>query len=142
LWVGDVGQDKFEEVCLVKRGENHGWNVREAFVPFSDEYHRDGETYSEPLFAYEQGLGFPVTGGQVYRGDPDSSFYDAYIFGDYNTRRVWGLRQRDDELLAVRELGTAPGGIASFGVDDRGELLLVTYGGTIFHPDLSQTEFE
>ena len=48
----------------------------------------------------------------------------------------------DDELLAVRELGTAPGGIASFGVDDRGELLLVTYGGTIFHPDLSQTEFE
>ena len=142
LWVGDVGQDKFEEVCLVKRGENHGWNVREAFAPFSDEYRRDGETYSEPLFAYEHGLGFSVTGGYVYRAAPDSSFYGVYIFGDYNTRRVWGLRQHDGALLDVRELGTAPAGIASFGVDDRGELLLVSYSGTIFHLDLSQTEYK
>ena len=142
LWLGDVGQDKFEEVCLVKRGENHGWNVREAFAPFSDQYRQDGETYTEPLFAYEHSLGFSVTGGHVYRGTPDSSFYGVYIFGDYNTRRVWGLRQRDGQLLDVRELGTAPGGIASFGVDGRGELLMVTYGGTIFHLDLSQTEYK
>ena len=57
-------------------------------------------------------------------------------------RRVWGLRQRDGKLLDVRELGTAPGGIASFGVDGRGELLLVTYDGTIYHLDLSQTEYK
>ena len=141
LWLGDVGQNKFEEVCLVKRGENHGWNVREAFAPFSDEYLRDGATYTEPLLAYEHGLGFSVTGGHVYRANPESSFYGVYVFGDYNTRRVWGLRQRDGKLVDVRELGTAPGGVASFGVDDRGELLLVTYGGTVFHLDLSQTEY-
>ena len=142
LWLGDVGQNNFEEVCLVKRGENHGWNVREAFAPFSDEYRRDGQTYTEPLFAYAHGLGFSVTGGHVYQGSPDSSFYGVYIFGDYNTRRVWGLRQRNGKLVDVRELGTAPGGIASFGVDDRGELLLVTYDGMIFHLDLSQTEYK
>lgn len=142
LWVGDVGQDRFEEVSVVQRGENHGWNVREAFSAYSDEYRRQGEVYSEPLFAYEHGLGFSVTGGHVYRGSTDSSFYGVYIFGDYNTRRVWGLRQRNGVLIDVRELGTAPGGIVSFGVDDQGELLLVTYEGTIFHLDLSVTVYE
>ncbi|MEZ6061033.1 MAG: PQQ-dependent sugar dehydrogenase [Planctomycetaceae bacterium] len=142
LWLGDVGQNKFEEISLVKRGENHGWNVREAFAPFSDEYRREGETYTEPLFAYEHGLGFSATGGYVYRARRDSSFYGVYIFGDYNTRRVWGLRQRGGELLDVKELGTAPGGIASFGLDDRAELLLVTYDGGIFHVDLSEAEYE
>jgi putative heme-binding domain-containing protein len=141
LWLGDVGQDAFEEVSLVKRGENHGWNVREAFAPFSDQYRREGEAYADPLFAYEHGLGFSVTGGYVYRGKRAPSFYGVYIFGDYNTRRVWGLRQDGGQVQAVRELGTAPGGIASFGVDSQGELLLVTYGGPIFQLDLSQAEF-
>ncbi len=131
LWVGDVGQNKFEEVCLVRRGENHGWNIREAFAPFSDQYRRQGETYTDPLFAYPHGVGFSVTGGHVYRGDPGSPFYGVYIFGDYNSRKIWGLRQEDGQVLDVRELATAPGGIASFGVDHRGELLLVTYAGQI-----------
>ena len=67
LWVGDVGQSKYEEVLLVHGGENHGWNVREGFSPFSKEYSREGEHYADPLFAYEHGLGFSVTGGYVYR---------------------------------------------------------------------------
>ncbi len=141
LWLGDVGQDKFEEVCLVRRGENHGWNVREAYAPFSDEYRRDSATYVDPLFAYPHGLGFSVTGGYVYRADKESSFYGVYVFGDYNTRRVWGLRQHQGQLLDVREIGTAPGGIASFGVDDRDELLLVTYAGNIYHVNLAATEY-
>lgn len=49
LWVGDVGQDQWEEVAIVRRGENHGWNVFEGFEPFSEEYRRDGETYARPL---------------------------------------------------------------------------------------------
>ena len=110
--------------------------------PFSDEYRRADQQYTEPLFAYEHGLGFSVTGGHVYRADPDSTFYGIYIFGDYNTRRVWGLRQRSGKLPIVRELGTSPGGIASIGVDDSGELMLVTYQGTIYHLDLSQSKFD
>lgn len=142
LWVGDVGQSKFEEVCIVRRGENHGWNVREGFAPFSREYRTDGTTYTDPLFAYEHGLGFSVTGGHVYRGDPKSSFHGVYIFGDYNTRRVWGLRQANGKLIDVRELATAPTDVASFGVDGRGELLLVAYSGEIFHLDLSGLQYE
>lgn len=142
LLLGDVGQDKFEEVCLVRRGENHGWNVIEAFTPFSEEYRRDGEEYVEPIFAYEHGLGFSITGGHVYRADRQSSFYGVYVFGDYNTRRVWGLRHRNGELLDVREIGTAPGGIASFGIDDRGEIMLVTYDGMIYHVDFTSAKYD
>lgn len=142
LWVGDVGQNRFEEVAIVKRGENHGWNVREGFAPFSDQYQRDGANYVDPLFAYEHGLGFSVTGGEVYRANPKSTFYGVYIFGDFNTRRVWGLRQRQGKLMDVRELGMAPGGIASFGVDHVGEILLVTYGGGVFQLDLSGASYE
>ena len=141
LYVGDVGQNTFEEVCLVRRGENHGWNVREAYAPFSDEYRRDGESYVEPLFAYEHGLGFSVTGGFVYRGEANPSFDGAYIFGDYNTRRVWALKQTKGSVNEVVEIGTAPGGIASFGLDQQGEIYLVTYMGTLYHVDLSGTTF-
>lgn len=141
LYVGDVGQDQYEEVCIVRPGENHGWNVREAYAPFSDEYRREGETYTDPIFAYEHGLGFSVTGGYVYRGNANPSFDGVYIFGDYSTRRVWGLKQQDHVVSQVVEIGTSPGSIASFGVDARGEIYLVTYMGSIYHVDLADAEF-
>lgn len=141
LYVGDVGQDKFEEVAIVHRGDNHGWNVREAFIPFSREYARTDEKYQDPVFAYPHGLGFSITGGYVYRGYRSSSFDGVYIFGDYNTRLLWGLRQRDGKLESVYQIGAAPNGIASFGTDQRGEIYLVTYKGAIYHLDLSESEF-
>lgn len=140
LYVGDVGQSSFEEVCLAQRGKNYGWNVREGFAPFSDEYARPGERYTDPLFAYEHGLGFSVTGGYVYRGKKSPSFVGAYIFGDYNTRKIWALRQTGGVVRNVTEIGTAPGGLCSFGVDQWGEIYLVTYMGTIYHVDLSSTQ--
>jgi glucose/arabinose dehydrogenase len=141
LYVGDVGQNLFEEVCLVRRGENHGWNVREAYAPFSDEYARTGEVFTDPLFAYPHGLGFSVTGGFVYRGTRSPSYEGVYIFGDYNTRLVWGLKQTQGELESVVELGTAPNGIASFGIDQQGEIYLVTYKGTIYHINLDDSDY-
>ena len=140
--MGDVGQQKYEEVCLVRSGQNHGWNVREGFESFSDEYHVDGTHYTDPLFAYEHGLGFSVTGGHVYRGDPTSTFYGVYIFGDYNTKRIWGLRELEGRVVSVKDLGSAHDGIASFGLDHAGEILLVTYDGGIFRLDLSVCRFE
>ncbi len=142
LYVGDVGQDTYEEVSIVRRGENHGWNVREAFAPFSDEYRREGESYTDPIFAYEHGLGFSVTGGFVYHGRQNDTFDGVYIFGDYNTRRVWGLKQQDGVVERVVEIGTAPGGIASFGLDQQGEIYLVTYLGMVYHVDLSGAVFD
>lgn len=142
MWLGDVGQVKYEEVCLVRGGQNHGWNVLEGFAEFSDEYRRVGEQYEPPVFVYPHSFGVSVTGGHVYRGDSASSFYGVYIFGDYESRRVWGLKYEQGHLREIRQIGRSPQHIASFGVDADGELLMVGYEGTIYRIDLSGSRFE
>jgi putative heme-binding domain-containing protein len=142
LWVGDVGQDRVEEVGIVRRGENHGWNVYEGFEPFSNRYRRDATTYIPPIFAYRRKYGNSITGGYVYRGDKHSSFYGVYICGDYTSHRIFGLKQQDRALRVVRQIGTAPQGIASFATDERGEIYLVGYEGMVYHLDLAGTNFD
>ena len=142
LWVGDVGQASCEEVAIVQAGENHGWNVFEGFLLFSPRYRREGESYTAPTFAYGRKHGVSVTGGHVYRGNRESSYYGIYIFGDWESRRVWGLEQKDRRLVRVREIGRASERISSFGVDHAGEIYLVGYEpGTIFRVDLSASDF-
>jgi len=142
LWVGDVGQDLYEEVDIVGRGENCGWNVYEGFAPFSNRYRRAGERYAPPVFAYTRKYGVSVTGGYVYRGDRASSFYGVYIFGDFQTRRVFGLSVRDGRLDKVRQIGTAPQRIVSFAADADGQLYLLGYEGMIYRMTFPGTQFE
>jgi len=142
LWVGDVGQDRVEEVAIVRRGENHGWNVYEGFEPFSNRYRKEGIRYVPPVFAYRRKYGNSVTGGYVYRADNRSSFYGVYVFGDYTSHRIWGLIQHDRTLQTVRQIGMSPQNIASFGTDERGEIYLVGYEGMIYKLDFTETAFE
>lgn len=142
LWVGDVGQDRYEEVDIVRRGENYGWNVYEGFERFSNRYRRDGENFVPPVFAYARKFGPSVTGGYVYRANPRSSFYGVYVCGDYESRRIFGLMQENRVLKTVREIGTAPQRIVSFGRDARGELYVVGYEGMIYKIELDDATFE
>jgi putative heme-binding domain-containing protein len=142
LWVGDVGQDRVEEVSIVRRGENHGWNVYEGFEPFSNRYRKEGVTYVPPVFAYRRKFGNSITGGYVYRGDKRSSFYGVYVCGDYTSHRIFGLKQRDRALQVVRQIGIAPQGIASFATDERGEIYVVGYEGMVYKLDLTGTSFD
>ncbi|MBI3414469.1 MAG: PQQ-dependent sugar dehydrogenase [Verrucomicrobia bacterium] len=142
LWVGDVGQDRVEEAAIVRRGENHGWNVYEGFEPFSNRYRKDDATYTPPVFAYRRKYGNSITGGYVYRGDKRSSFYGVYVCGDYTSHRIFGLRQQDRTLQVVRQIGVAPQGIASFAIDQRGEIYLVGYEGMVYELDLAKANFD
>lgn len=142
LWVGDVGQDLFEEVDVVHRGENYGWNVIEGFAPFSNQYRKAGREFSPPVFAYTRKYGVSMTGGYVYRGDPKSSFFGVYICADFQTRHVFGLTREDKLLKTIRRIGLAPQRAVSFGCGEKGELYLVGYDGTIFEMDLSAGKFE
>jgi len=142
LWVGDVGQDRIEEVSIVRRGENMGWNVYEGFEPFSNHYRRKEENYVAPVFAYRRKYGNSITGGYVYRGDKHSSFYGVYICGDYTSHRSFGLKQEDRALQIVRQIGTSPQGIASFATDERGEIYVVGYEGMVYQLDLTTTSFD
>lgn len=142
LWVGDVGQDLYEEVDIVRRGENYGWNIFEGFERYSNRYRREGERYVPPVFAYTRKYGNSVTGGYVYRADPRSSFYGAYIFGDYQSRRLFALTQENRQLKKVRIIGRSPQMVVSFGRDNQGELYVVGYEGMIYKLDLDRAKFE
>lgn len=132
LWVGDVGQDRVEEVSVVRRGDNHGWNVFEGFEPFSARRRRPGAAYVPPVFAYARRYGNSITGGYVYRGDARSPFYGVYVCGDFTSKRIWGLRQDAGRLTNLVQIGTSPQEIASFGTDEEGRLYVVGYQGTVF----------
>jgi putative heme-binding domain-containing protein len=141
LWVGDVGQNLFEKVTIARVGENHGWNVYEGFMKFSDRYRRDGQKYTPPVMSYRRKYGVSVTGGYVYRGKRNPSYYGSYIFGDFESKRIWALTQSDRQLTRVCQIGESPQRIASFGVEPDGELLVVGYEGTIYRLALDQSDF-
>jgi putative heme-binding domain-containing protein len=142
LWVGDVGQDRVEEVAIVRRGENHGWNVYEGFEPFSNKYRKDTASYTPPIFAYRRKYGNSVTGGFVYRGKKESPFYGVYVCGDYTSKRIFGLTQENRVLKKARQIGESPQFIASFGTDAAGEIYVVGYEGMIYKLDLGNAVFE
>lgn len=142
LWVGEIGQDLFEEISIVRAGENHGWNVYEGFHEFSDRFRREGAAYTPPVISYRRKLGVSVTGGYVYRGKRSPTYVGTYIFGDYQSKRIWALTQSDRKMTKVRQIGTSPERIASFGVDHEGELFLVGHDGTVFRVILDDSVFE
>ncbi|MBI3415449.1 MAG: PQQ-dependent sugar dehydrogenase [Verrucomicrobia bacterium] len=142
LWVADVGQDRVEEVDIVRRGENYGWNVYEAFEPFSNRYRKEGANYTPPVFAYKRKYGNSITGGFVYRGDKRSSFYGVYIFGDYTSKRIFGLTQENRVLKTVRQIGTAPQGLVSFSTDEQGNIYVVGFEGMISRLDFTDASFD
>jgi len=141
LWVGDVGQDRIEEVDLVRRGENYGWNAYEGFEPYSTKYRKDTATYTPPVFAYTRRFGNSITGGYVYRGDKRSPFYGLYVCADYTSRRIWAIAQEDRKATAIRQITTSPQGVASFATDEAQNLYVVGYEGTIFRIDFTGATF-
>lgn len=141
LWLADVGQDREEEIALIRRGENHGWNVFEGFEPFSNQYRSEGRTFTPPVFAYRRKYGNSITGGYVYRGDKQSSFYGVYVCGDFTSKIIFGLTQEGGALKAVRQLGKLPQQLVSFGQDAAGNLYAVGYEGMIYRLDFSGSRF-
>jgi glucose/arabinose dehydrogenase len=132
LWAGDVGQNDWEEIDLVTRGGNYGWNIREGSHPF-----RKGTSavpLIDPVVEYPQRrgrevVGRSVTGGYVYRGPTLKNLVGAYIYGDYGTGRIWALRYEGGRVLAHREIFSPPPRvyISSFGEDASGELYICAF---------------
>jgi putative heme-binding domain-containing protein len=142
LWLADVGQDRVDEVAIIRRGENHGWNVFEGFEPFSNQFRQVGRSFAKPVFAYRRKYGNSVTGGHVFRGDPQSSFYGVYVCGDYNSKRIFGLTHQGGILKTARQIGTVPQRLVSFSEDESGNLYAVGYEGIFYRLDFTDARFE
>jgi glucose/arabinose dehydrogenase len=131
LWVGDVGQNRQEEIDLVRRGGNYGWNVQEGFECFRAQT-CDASTLLPPVLQYGRGDGVSVTGGYVYRGRQLGELYGAYVYGDFGSRKVWAIRHDGTAITDSALVLTAPVNITSFGEDEAGELYVLGYDGRIF----------
>lgn len=142
LWLADVGQDRVEEAAIVRRGENHGWNVYEGFEPFSNQYRKEGRIFVAPVFAYRHKYGNSITGGYVYRGDRHSSFYGVYICGDFNSKRIFGVAERNGALKKVWQIGSVPQRLVSFSEDEAGNIYAVGYEGMIYQLDFTRSKFK
>ena len=119
LWVGDVGQDKFEEVDKVTLGGNYGWSIREADHCFKQPC--TGTSLIKPVAEYPHADGISITGGFVYRGTAIPGLVGNYVYGDYGSGRIWGLRT-DVASPTPQTLLDSGKNIAAFGQGEDGEL--------------------
>ena len=128
LWVGDVGQSNIEEIDVVVRGGNYGWNRLEGDDCFQPRSGCDRSGTVAPVASYDHGDGCSVSGGVVYRGADVPELAGAYVYGDFCSGRVWALdaASRGAPVL-VADTGAS---IASFAqVGD--ELWLLRFGGPV-----------
>jgi glucose/arabinose dehydrogenase len=130
LYVGDVGQNAWEEIDRQPLdppgGANYGWNLMEGNHCFQSGCDPTGLTM--PIAEYSHQLGCSVTGGYVYRGTAQAALRGMYIFGDYCSGRLFTVHSEDGAITTgtVAESGL---NISSFGEDEAGELYLVDLSG-------------
>ena len=129
LWVGDVGQNKTEEIDIVKNGGNYGWNSMEAEDCFGKP-DCDTKNMILPVWSYRQGpqTGNSVTGGHVYRGKTVKTLQGKYVYGDYVTGNIWVLSPAGKGKYTNALLVKHKGMISSFGEDSNNELYVCSYG--------------
>ncbi len=135
LWGGNVGQDLWEMVVRIQRGGNYGWSVTEGSHPFLPQRKKGPTPILPPIVEYNHTEGRSVTGGFVYHGSRLKDLVGAYIYGDYDTGRVWGLRMDRSRRKVTwhQELVDTSLRLVGFGEDQAGELYLVDHMGGGIH---------
>ena len=146
LWIGDVGQNAFEEIdyqpASSSGGENYGWDCREGFASAASAS-GCGTTavclpltmFTEPVHDFSHGDGCSVTGGYRYRGSASPGLAGVYVFSDYCNGELRGLTTSDGGMTwDLQSLRPADGGLnpTAFGEDIDGELYVASDGGTIY----------
>jgi glucose/arabinose dehydrogenase len=146
LFVGDVGEQRYEEVNLVEPGVNYGWPVAEASHCME---RADGacglERFGKPIFEYAHASidpsgGNAVIGGYIYRGTSFPELVGHYLVADFSSGRIWALSKVEAWDVAghysfwkPKEVAHQAENLASFGVDEDGELYALGFvSGTLF----------
>jgi glucose/arabinose dehydrogenase len=128
LVAGDVGQGKWEEIDIVHKGGNYGWDCREGLVAYdqnNDSLCANPGPFIDPVHVYGHTGSQSITGGYVYRGPSNAlGITGRYIYADFNDGRIWAL---DLDTKANTELANTGSFISTFGVDENKELYVATY---------------
>jgi len=137
LWIGDVGQDAWEEVDYLPAGTaagtDFGWSGYEGTHVYNATRAAamNVASLTWPVAEYPHPTGEAIIGGYVYRGSAIPGLQGTYLYGDYMTARVWALTSPGGTPSEVPNVTQTVGHISSFGQDSSGELYLITLGGTV-----------
>jgi uncharacterized repeat protein (TIGR03806 family) len=124
VWVGQNGQDLWEQAYLVRKGDNYGWSVYEGSHPFYLNRQLGPHPHVKPTIEHHHAEFRSLTGGVVYHGQRFPELQGAYIYGDYSTGKIWAMRHDGEKVHWHKELASTTLRITGFGIDSRGELLI------------------
>ncbi len=128
MWIGDVGQNQFEEIdyqpASSTGGENYGWRCFEGFTSYNPAGCISANLFTEPVHVYSHAGACSITGGFVYRGALHPNWYGKYIYTDYCSGEIMAL-----ENIAGTWTNTSLGVFntfvfSTFGQDSYGELYI------------------
>ncbi|MEZ4990177.1 MAG: PQQ-dependent sugar dehydrogenase [Saprospiraceae bacterium] len=139
MWIGDVGQEKVEEIDFQPAGSpggiNYGWRCYEGNITFNTSNCGPSSDYQFPIFTYESNLpiGCSVNGGFVYRGATYPLMYGKYLFSDYCSGKIWALSQTEAEEWVSTELYDGSNySFSAMGEDHQGEIYIASINGGIY----------
>lgn len=139
LWAGDVGQSLWEEVDLVRRGGNYGWRVMEGNHCYRATTCNEAGLV-RPVVEYDHSVGVSITGGYVYRGARIPWLVGSFVYGDFQTGRVFAVTSDRAGATVGREIAAPAMNISTFAEDQSGELYAVDYRmGRLFRLDPGAT---
>jgi uncharacterized repeat protein (TIGR03806 family) len=130
LWVGEVGQDLWESVYKIEKGGNYGWSVREGSHPFRIDRKVGPTPILPPVVEHPHSEFRSLTGGYVYHGKRLPELKGAYLYGDYDTGRVWMLRSTGKKVTEHRQLARSRLRIVAWGQDHDGEVYALDFIGS------------
>ncbi len=124
LYAGDVGQDLWEEINIIKKGGNYGWSVREGTRNFGNRPETAKDAPIHPIWEYDHRVGRSITGGTVYRGKRLPELQGMYVYADYVSGKIWALQydQQTEKVTRNMKLSTSKLPVMAFGTDQDGEL--------------------
>ena len=135
MWAADVGQDIWEEINIVTKGGNYGWDLREATHKFGPTGAEKRDDLIEPIFEYHHDIGKSITGGNVYRGSKVPELQGYYLYADYVTNKIWALKYDADagKVTENRSISTKDQiPVITFGEDESGEVYCSDAFGRIY----------
>lgn len=125
LWVGNNGQDQWEQVYLIQKGGNYGWSVTEGSHIHNALRPSGPDPILPPTAEHPHSEARSLTGGRVYRGTRLPALVGTYVYGDWSTGRVWGVKHDGKQVVWKGELVDTPFNITGFGTDHAGELYVI-----------------
>ena len=134
LYVGDVGQNQWEEINFLPpgvAGANFGWSFYEGTHPFRSDAVLAVQPVA-PVAEYGHNQGCSVTGGVVYRGVLLPAWQGIYLYADYCSGTGWGLYRDGQGNWQSQQLFNGLGAVTAFGEDEAGEVYLLAHGGEVF----------